>query len=187
MDDPTLDARIAELEGVARGMTRAQIEAFGPATKGAGKLPTWQSDFPFWFQGTANARMTKAESQALERLWERMLVGLAFAVTGEDVDQPPQPAAAGASMWQRLKRWDQGAAKPDARASAILEREMGGDVWLATVGIWNAFCARLLAKRLDLQLRTDLEAPWRSVMGLDPPQAESFAEVIEARDGSIGS
>ena len=169
MDEATLDARIAELEGRARTMSRAQIQAFGPAVKASGELPTWRSDYPFWFQGTATAKLSRAENQALERLWERMLVGLAFAVTGEDADEPPPPSALGASFWERFKRWDNSTAKPDARATTLLERAMGGDVWLATVGIWNAFCADLLADRLEPQLRSDLEAPWRSVMGLPPP------------------
>jgi hypothetical protein len=163
-----LDERIRRLEQTARAMTRTQIEAFGPATKRAGRLPSWRSDYPFWFQGTGTARLSGAENKALERSWDRMVVGLAFAATGVDADEPPPPLPQGASLWRRFLRWDRASAGPEQRATSLLEREMGGDVWLATVGIWNAFCSALLADRLEAPLRRDLETPWRAVIGSLP-------------------
>jgi hypothetical protein len=164
-----LDDRIGQLELTARAMSRTQIMAFGPAIKGSGRLPAWRSDFPFWFQGTADVKLTKDEGEAMQRLWTRMLIGLAFAVTGDDVEAPAPALPARASVWQRLKRWDRANTDPERRATFLLEHELGGDVWLATVGIWNAFCADLLADRLEPQLRSDLMTPWRAVMRSIPP------------------
>lgn len=158
-----LDQRIKALEAIARGLSRAQLAEFIAGVRNAPKLSAWPAGEAFWYQGTNGVKLTNAENHALERLWARMLAGLAFAVSGERVEE----WIARPGWLARLDRlleprpWLQ----IEVRATTVLERTMSGDIWQGVIGIWNAFCAALLVHRLERQLSADLQAVWVSIFG----------------------
>ena len=158
-----LTGRIAALESVARGLTRDQVASFAPAVRDAPRLAVWHADERFWYSGTAGMNLTADEKAALEQLWTRMLAGLSFAVSHEEVEAwVARPTLTG--MLDRLMQPRQNM-RIEGRATTVLERSLGGEVWRGVIGIWNAFCAVLLRERLEPSLRADLERTWRSVMG----------------------
>ena len=84
---PSTDAAsIARLEAKIRELASIQIQAFTSAVENAPTLATWPAKEPYWFTGTAGLELTSDEKAALSQLWTRMLVGLAFAISGEDVE-----------------------------------------------------------------------------------------------------
>jgi hypothetical protein len=155
--------RIDALESVARGLTRDQIMSFPRAVRDAPKLAAWRADERYWYSGTAGVKLTAEEKAALGKLWTRMLAGLSFVVNHEEVET----WVARQTLMGRLDRLVQPRQnlRLEGRATAVLERALGGEVWRGVVGIWNAFCAALLTDRLDPSLRSDLELIWRKVMG----------------------
>lgn len=164
MPDLDLERRIEALEKVVRRLSAEQIVSFNRAVKEAPALATWQADERFWLQGTGGIALTQPESKALESLWTRMLAGLSFAVTHEQVEAyVTRPTLMG--------RLDRLVASPrsliEARATTVLERTFGGEVWRGVIGIWNALCAAMLGERLPPSLRSDLGSVWRHVMGQD--------------------
>jgi hypothetical protein len=165
-----LEKRIAGLEAVARSMTREQISSFAAAGRNAPASDHWRAGQPYWFSGTAGLDVSDAEKVALGRLWTRMLAGLAFAVSGEEV----VAWVARPTLMGRLDRLVQPrpSLRIEGRATAVLERTLGGGVWTGVIGIWNAFCAALLRERLVPGLRSDLVAAWRDVMGGGPEPHE---------------
>lgn len=158
-----LQTRIGALESVARGLTRDQIMAFPVTVRDAPKLATWPADDRYWYSGTAGVKLTDGEKAALETLWTRMVAGLSFAVSNEEVEA----WVARPTLMGRLDRLVQPrqSVRIEGRATAVLERTLGGEVWRGVIGIWNAFCAALLRERLEPSLRSDLEFVWRNVMG----------------------
>lgn len=165
MSDPEhpLSSRIAALEAVARGLTRDEILAFPAAVSAAPRGAAWRADESYWLSGTAGIRLTAEEKAALGTLWTRMLAGLAFAVSGEEVEAwVARPTVLG--RLDRLVQPRQNT-RIEGRATGIIEQALGGEVWRGVVGIWNAFCAVLLSERLEPPLRFDLDLVWRTVMG----------------------
>jgi hypothetical protein len=109
-------------------------------------------------------KLDSEEEAALERLWTRMLAGLAFAVNGQEVEAwVARPGLMGGL--DRLVQPRQ-SLRIEGRATAVLERALGGGVWRGVAGIWNAFCAALLQERLEPTLRLDLERAWRTGIGM---------------------
>lgn len=158
-----LQSRIDALESVARGLTRDQIMSFPAAVQDAPRLAAWRADERYWYSGTAGLKLTDAEKSALGKLWTRMLAGLSFAVSDKEVETwVVRPTLMG--RLDRLVQPRQNV-RIEGRATAVLERALGGEVWRGVIGIWNAFCAALLRERLEPALRSDLELIWRNVMG----------------------
>jgi hypothetical protein len=153
------------LESVARGLTREQITSFAAAVRDAPTLVTWPADERYWYSGTAGLKMTRGEKTALEHLWTRMLAGLSFAVSGEEVEAD----VARPTFMGRLDRLvePRQRIRIEGQATAVIERTLGGEVRRGVIGIWNAFCGALLRERLGPALRSDLGFAWRSVMGED--------------------
>jgi hypothetical protein len=157
--------RIDGLESEVRRLTRAQIQAFAAVVGSAPAFARWPANERYWYSGSEGVKVTRGEKAALGHLWTRMLAGLAFAVSGEDVEVH----VARRTLMGRLDRL----AEPrqhvriEGQATTIVERALGGEVWLGVIGIWNAFCAALLRERLEPALRSDLTYAWRTVMGED--------------------
>lgn len=163
MAEQDLQGRIADLERIARGLSPEQILSFVAAVSDARPLDAWPADERFWYSGTAGIKLTDAEERARDALWTRMLAGLSFAVNGEEVEAwVARPTVMG--RLDRLFEPRQGR-RIEGRATTVLERTLGGEVWRGVIGIWNAFCAAMLRERLDPVLRSDLESVWRNVIG----------------------
>lgn len=163
MSAADLVRKVGALERLARGFTQEQIASFTATVTEAPPLETWPADRPFWLSGTPGVHLTDVERAALEAAWTRMLAGLAFAVSGEEVEQ----WIARPTLMGRLDRLVQPrrSQRIEGRATAVLERALGGSVWAGVIGIWNAFCSALLEERLDPRLRSDLDRAWTRVMG----------------------
>lgn len=157
-------SRIARLEAIARSLTREQISGMSEAVRTSPGVARWRPDEAFWLSATGAVKLNAEEKAALERLWTRMLAGLAFAVSGEEVEA----WVARPTLMGRLDRLVQPrqSVRIEGRASAVVERTLGGDVWRGVVGIWNAFCAALLRERLEPSLRLDLERAWGAGIGV---------------------
>jgi hypothetical protein len=164
MDDgglPTaVAARIRALEAIARTTTRDDLERLGRAVD---ELHDRKASYTesFWTGDTAGMRLSAGENDAFARLWTRMLVGLASAVSGHEVEEH----AARRGFLARLDRFAQ---SPDAAATETIERALGGSVWRGVLGMWNAFCAALIPERFQPALLHGLEAPWRAALGRTP-------------------
>jgi hypothetical protein len=157
-------SRIERLQAIARGMTREQIAGMAGAVRTSPAGSAWRADESFGLSGTGGLKLDAEEKAALERLWTRMLAGLAFAVSGEQVEEwVARPTLIG-----RLDRLVQPrkSARIEGRATAVIERALGGEVWRGVIGIWNAFCAALFRERLEPTLRLDLERAWRTGIGM---------------------
>lgn len=150
---------------VVRELSPAQILAFGVAIRDAPPLASWSADERFWFSGTGGTKFSDRENTATRSLWTHMLAGLSYAVIHDDVEE-------WASRRTSMGRIDRLVSSKrdlvEGRATTVLERTLGGDVWLSVIGIWNALCAALLEDRLDPALRRDLESTWSTVMGHRP-------------------
>lgn len=140
-------------------MPTERLQALVAVAKGgspAGGL--WPIDERYWFSGTGDAELTKAEDDDIRRCWTRVLQVLADQHVARDLRRR-QPG--------RLMTWLDRIAEPreniriEGDAGAVLERVFGGDVWLGVTVIWNACCAALLATRLPDDLRASLELGWR--------------------------
>jgi hypothetical protein len=158
--EPALADRVAALESDVRSLTRDEVKRFAVTVRRAAHAEgAWPADRRFFFDGTASLKLSEAEAAALRDLWTRMNAGLVYAVTGSEIetwiDRP--------GLWARLDRIGPRRHQVEGGAATILERELGGDVWLAAIGIWNALCARLLEDRLAAPLREDLMSSWREV------------------------
>lgn len=166
--DATLGARIERLEELARGLTKVQLTALAAAIRDAkARVSAWPADERFWFSGRGGAPLTSGEDRAIRQLWTRVQVGLTFAVTQVDID--PSTEVRPKQKRGRLARLLQSEeAALEGQAATLLERDSGGEIWLSVTGVWNAFCAALLAERLDPELRTALETPWRIAIGATP-------------------
>lgn len=158
-----ITGRIDALESVARALTRDQIMSFAAAVRDAPASAVWPADERFYYSGTAGMKLTANEKGALEQLWTRMMAGLSFAVNHEEVEA----WVARPTFMGRLDRLFQPRQnmRIEGRATTVLERTLGGEVWRGVIGIWNAFCAVLLRERLKPPLQSDLELIWRNVMG----------------------
>lgn len=164
-----LTRRLDALEAAVRSLTRDEITKFATAVReSAGGDVEWAPDRRFWFDGTAGLTLSRDENRAIRELWTRMNAGLVFAVTGREVgawlDRP--------GILARLDRIGPRGRQVEGAAATILEREMGGEVWLGAIGIWNALCAGLLADRISAALRADLTGSWRAVRPSHRPQGE---------------
>jgi hypothetical protein len=156
------ESRIVRLVDVVRALEADQFEALTTAAQSTPTSGRWpSSDLPFWFRGTAGARITPEQQDALKALWPRLQAAAAFAVSGEEVtDWVDRPG-----IKARLGRIVQGQdeARIEGRATTILEGRFGREVWVGFVAIWNAACAALLEGALDPGTFADLQAAWRAV------------------------
>lgn len=150
-----LARRLDALEATVRSLTRDEIVMFiatvRESTNGAHE---WPPDRRFWFDGAAGLALSRDENRAIRELWTRMNEALVFATTGQQVDAWIDRAG----LRGRPDRIGRRRNQIEGWAATILEREMGGDVWLAAIGIWNGLCAALLADRMSQSLRDDLAA-----------------------------
>lgn len=165
-DEESLDRRVERLEQVARGITSAELSSIGANVAGQSGPSAWPSTERYWFSGLAGLDLDQSENRVMRQLWTRLLVGLASAM-GVDVDAD----GADVDRWQEL----------EGQATSLLERQLGSDVWIGTVGIWNAFCAALLSERLDPTVRDALEAAWVKAVGLTPRE-RLIAEDSEGKE-----
>lgn len=160
-----LARRLAALEAAVRSLTRDEIARLTAVVRqSAGGDREWAPEQRFWFDGTAALTLSRDESRAIRELWTRMNAALVFAVTGKEVDTSIDRPG----LMARLDRIGPRSRQVEGWAATILEREIGGEVWLGSIGIWNALCAALLADRMSPSLRDDLAASWRAV-GLSHP------------------
>jgi hypothetical protein len=160
MDANDLRERLPALELAVRSLTREEIARFAEVVR----QPTsanhiWPPDDRFWFSRKADIKLSRAEDKVVRELWTRMNAGLVYAVTGKEVEAWIDRPGFFARLDRIGPRWSQ----IEGSAATILERELGGEVWLASIGIWNALCAALLAERLGTSLRDDLATSWSSV------------------------
>jgi hypothetical protein len=165
-DEGRLGRRLERLEQVARGITSAELLSIGANVAGQSGLSAWPASERYWFSGVAGLDFDQSENRVMRQLWTRLLVGLAFTM-GVDLDAD----GADVDRWQEL----------EGQATSLLERQLGPDVWIGTVGIWNAFCAALLSERLDPAVRDALEAAWVKAVGLTPRE-RLIAEDAEGKD-----
>jgi hypothetical protein len=161
MTEDDLDRGVAVLEKVARRLSQEQLDALAAAVRNAPPSAVWDANERYWFSGTAGLRLNRAEEAALRRLWTRIQASLVFAVTGEEIESRVEGATAMARLDRLLSsRRD----LSEGWSAMVLERAMGTDVWFAVIGIWNAMCAALLAKRMSEDIRKALQEPWRQVL-----------------------
>lgn len=134
------------------------------AVKTAPAGESWRSDERYFYSGTGGVKLDADQKAALARLWTRMMAGLAFAVSGEEVEE----WVARPTLMGRLDRLVQPrqSIRVEGRATTVMERALGGEWWRGVIGIWNAFCAALLRERLEPQLRLDLDRAWRTGIGM---------------------
>jgi hypothetical protein len=164
-------ARIRALEAIARTTSPDDLRRLGPAVDA---LRDRKDSFTqaFWTGDAAGMSFSVVENDAFAKLWTRMLAGLAFALSGHDVEEH----VVRAGIMGRLDRLVQ--PRPDSRiegaATAILEGALGGSVWNGALEMWNAFCAALIQERLDPTFLQALEAPWRAA-AIGPTPRESIA------------
>ena len=179
--DPSLDARVRDLEGLARELTEDHLRDLAVVMKQENIASNaWSAGERYWFSGSGGATLSRYENRAVRKLWTRFQVGLTFAVTGIDINPPADTGRRG--LGTRLARLLQ----PEyialqGQAATLLERHGGGDIWLPVTGVWNAFCAALLDERLDPELRAALETPWRLAIGATP--RERLARALYASGG----
>lgn len=93
-----------------------------------------------------------------------MNAALMFAVTGDEVDAWIDRSG----LMARLDRMGSRSRHIEGRAATILEKELGGEVWLGAIGVWNALCAALLGDRMSPSLRDSLAVSWRAVRPMRP-------------------
>lgn len=163
--DAELVRRLDPLEAAVRSLMRDEIARFAAAVRqSADDTLEWAPDRRFSFDGSAGISLSSVEKRALRDLWTRLNASLVFAVTGKDVDTwIDRPG-----LIARLDRIGSRSRQVEGWAAAILEREMGGEVWLGVTGIWNALCAALLAGRISPSLHDALAVCWRAVRPLQP-------------------
>jgi hypothetical protein len=167
LSDDELHRRMGRLERLARGLTSAELSSIGEAVAEKSSPSGWLPSERFWFSGVAGLDLVDSENRAMRELWTRLLVGLTFAITGVDLDARGADAAATNAAPSTSE--DVGRRQElEGQATSLLERRLGSDVWVATVGVWNAFCAALLSERLDRMVREGLEASWVTAVGLTP-------------------
>jgi hypothetical protein len=160
-----------------------RFEALVAMAKGGSPVGgLWPIDERYWFSGTGDARLTKAEDDDIRICWTRVLQVLADQHVARDLRRR-QPG--------RLMTWFDRIAQPRENirikgdAAAVLERVFGGDVWLGVTVIWNACCAGLLATRLTDDLRTSLELGWR-LADIGPTPLDRLPRIHRNRGGPLG-
>jgi hypothetical protein len=120
--------------------------SLGPAVSEAEAAAShWPASESYWFSGTGGIDLTQSEGRAVRRLWTRLLVALAMSATGVELDavtNRQQPGTWLGRMLQALR-----SQSIEGRATTLLERRAGPDVWRCTMGVWNACCAALLWER----------------------------------------
>lgn len=157
-----LKRRIVSLEGIVRGLTREQLDEFATAVRAQQSARTaWRADERFWFDGTSGAILSKSEDALLRDLWTRLNAALVFVATGREIDEWIQ----GPGLVANLDRLFPVRQQVEGQAAAILERQLGATVWLASTGVWNALCAALVGDRVDPAVRASLQASWITVVG----------------------
>lgn len=157
--------RIERLEAIARRLTREQITSMAGAVRISQAASGSRAVEAYWLAGPTRVKLDPEEKAALARLWTRTLAGLAFAVSGEEVEEwVARPTLMG-RLNNRLVQPRQ-SVRIEGRSTAVIERTLGGEVWQGVVGIWNAFCAALLQERLEARFRLDLERAWRTGLRL---------------------
>ena len=169
MESREIGQRLSTLEAAVRSLTREELARLAAVVRqSASSDLEWAPDRRFWFDGSAGISLSHDEDRAIRELWTRMNAALVFAVTGKEVDTwIDRPG-----LMARLDRIGSRSRQVEGWAATVLEREMGGEIWVATIGIWNALCAALLAGRMSPSLREDLAASWRTVRPSQPLPVE---------------
>lgn len=131
-----LTRRMDTLESAVRSLSRREIARFARVGRESpGGSHEWAPDRRFWFDGTADLTLTRDEEGAIRELWTRMNAGLVFAVTGREVgawiDRP--------GVFARLDRIGPRGRQVEGAVATILEREMGGEVWLVRLASGTRF------------------------------------------------
>lgn len=171
-DPKTMRSRIVQLERLARSLPPLDFSRFERAAGLAdGAEPVWSPSDRFWFSGGGGVSVPRSLDRDIRLLWTRVLIGLAASQAGKELDP----------RWQSDESvWD-GSSDPsygltdglevqsvEGQATTLLERSVGGNVWLGTTVLWNAFCAALLMDTIPEHLLASLEAPWQMVLGPTP-------------------
>jgi hypothetical protein len=145
MNARELRERIPSLERAVRSLKRNEVARFMEAVRESATVDhRWPPDERFWFNGTEHLKLSREENHVVRELWTRLNAALVYVVTGDEVDALDRTGIEG-------------------QAATVLQRALGGDVWLGTIGIWNALCADLLGDRLEPSLRDDLATSWLKV------------------------
>jgi len=170
MSADSLRERLPALDLAVRSLTRDEIMRFVDVVReSATAHHKWPLEQRFWFDGTAGLTLSREENDVVRELWTRMNSALVYAVSGEEIDGLIDRPGLFAGLDRIGPRWQQ----IEGQAATVLERTLGGDVWLGTIGIWNALCADLLRDRREATLRDDLATSWSKVRPSRP--VSSFA------------
>lgn len=184
MDASELRKRLPSLESAVRSLTTVEVTRFVEVVRQEASADhVWPPDQRFWFDGTNGIKLSADVTKVLRELWTAMNAALVYAVTGEEVDASIDRPG----LLARLDRLFPRSQQIEGRAATVLERAIGGDVWLGTIGIWNAMCAALLSDRLEPSLREDLKVSWRKVRLDEPLGAGPEASGLRSPETSVGA
>lgn len=169
-DPMAMRRRIVRLERVARSLAQLDFAKLEGAVRAAEEQESvWSPLDRFWFSGVAGVSLPRPVDREVRPMWTRVLIGLAASLAGKELDphfddslsDGPSDLSYGLSEGLDIQ-------SVEGEATTLLERSVSGDVWLATIGLWNAFCAALLRDHIPEPLRVSLEAPWRIALGSTP-------------------
>jgi hypothetical protein len=165
MSTAGLRERLPALESEVRSLSREEVVRFVDVVSASATAEhVWPPDRRFVFDGTADQQISADATAVARQLWTQMHAALVYAVTGKEVDAWIDRPGLLARLDRIGPRWRQ----IEGQAATILGRELGGQVWLGTIGIWNALCAALLVELIDPVLRDDLATSWRQVRPSGP-------------------
>ncbi len=159
--------RVEHLEKLVRGLTATDLLSIGKAIEKSDlRAARWAPSERYWFSGRGGATLGRVEDRAVRTLWTRLQATVTLALTGVDLDRDEEKSGFLATL-DRLFEPSRDH-RIEGKAAGLLERQLGAGIWDSVIGVWNAFCAALLFERLDPELRTSLEATWRTVLGRTP-------------------
>lgn len=168
--------RRAALLGRLRALTLDDLHGLDAAVRElrAGQPRDKRVDKGFWLAWYEGPRLTKPEDAELENLFVHVVVAIAGALTGLDVERfgARQPAAQQAGVFgdvARLLRQDSADRRLQNAAIGLIEATVAPwDPRLAIMACWNAACAATLRGHLPVRVVDVLEGPWRRALG-EPP------------------
>ncbi len=128
----------------------------------------------FWMAWYEGPRLTTAEDAELGDLFARVVVAMAGALTGLDVERiaarpsDAQQRGAFGDLARFLRHASPDRSYQDAAIGLIESAVAPWDPRLAIVACWNVACATTLRPHLPARVVDVLEAAWRRALG-EPP------------------
>jgi hypothetical protein len=161
-----LDQRLARLEARTARLGRDQIQAISDAVadlSSRGETPI-RVGVLYWLVESRGARLDRPTQRLLERGFRDCQVVLAAALTGRDLRSEQAGLAGGLGGFLRRIVSDP-QRDLQRRATAAIEAAGGAVAWRGLVGVWNGWCAVLLAERLEPDVAAALGEAWRRAVG----------------------